>query len=215
MAKTTAPLLSLGASGTVGKTLTFAKWRGVGYVRQRVTPANPRTTPQVLTRDIFSNMGLRWKTAGPLLRAPWERYATGQKFLGRNAFMGQNLAAMRGEADMDDFIGSPGAKGGLPPVSMVLTTVAANGIEAVLVGPTPPTGWTLTAAIAVCFIEQAPEATVTDAIQEVEDLTDPYSCDFTGLTAVPYQVAGWLKWLKPDGSIAYGASLQDKITVTA
>ncbi len=215
MAKTTAPLLSLGARGTIGKTMTFASWRGVGYVRQRVIPANPRSTAQVLTRDIFTNMGLRWKTAGPLSRAPWDRFATGQKFVGRNSYMGQNLAAMRGEADMDNYIGSPGAKGGLAPVSMVLTTVAALGLEAVIVAPAAPTGWTVTAAIAACFIDQTPEATVADAIQEIEDVASPFSCDITGLTATTYQVAGWLEWAKPDGSVAYGASLEDTILVTA
>ncbi len=215
MAKITAPLLSMGASGTIGGVMTFASWRGVGYARQRVTPANPRTTAQVLTRDIFANMGLRWKQGGVLMRAPWDRYAVGQKFVGRNAYMGQNLAAMRGQADMDLYIGSPGAKGGLPAVSLVLTTVAALGIEAVIVGPTPPTGWTLTSAIATCFIDQTPEATVADTIQEVEDVTDPYSCDFTGLTATTYQVQAWLKWAKPDASIAYGASISDTILVTA
>lgn len=215
MAKITAPLLSLGASGTIGGTMTFGRWRGIPYVRQRVTPANPRSTAQVLTRDIFANMGLRWKQAGTLARAPWNRFAVGQKFVGRNAYMGQNLAAMRGESDMDLYIGSPGAKGGLPAVSLVLTSVAANGIEAVIVGPTPPTGWTLTSAIATCFKEQTPEATVTDAIQEIEDASDPYSCDFTGLDAVEYQVQAWLKWTKPDTSIAYGASISGQIVVTA
>lgn len=215
MAKTTAPLLSLGASGTVGGVMTFGSWRGVGYVRQRVTPANPKSTAQVLTRDIFRNMGLRWKQGGPLMRAPWDRYAVGQKFVGRNAYMGDNLQVMRGEADMDLYIGSPGAKGGLPPTSLVLTTVASLGIEAVIVGPTPPTGWTLTSAIASCFIDQTPEATVADVIQEIEDASDPYSCDFTGLTATTYQVQAWLKWAKPDTSIAYGASISDTILVTA
>jgi len=215
MAKTTAPLLSLSARGTIGQVMTFGSWRGVSYVRQHVIPANPRSTAQVLTRDIFSNQGLRWKQGGPLMRAPWDRFAVGQKFVGRNAYMGQNLAAMRGEADMDLYIGSPGAKGGLPPSSLVLTSVASLGIEAVIVGPTPPTGWTLTSAIASCFIDQTPEAAVADTIQEIEDASDPYSCDFTGLTATTYQVQAWLKWAKPDASIAYGASISDTILVTA
>ncbi len=215
MAKITAPLLSMGARGTIGDVMTFASWRGVPYVRQRVTPANPRSTAQVLTRDIFRNYGLRWKQGGALMRAPWNRFATGQKFVGRNAYMGQNLENTRGEADLDLYIGSPGAKGGLPPVSMVLTTVAANGLEAVLVGPTPPTGWTLTSAIITAMIDQTPEATVTDAIQEIEDVSSPYSCDLTGLTATTYAVQGWLKWAKADGSVAYGASISDTILVTA
>lgn len=215
MAKITAPLLSMGARGTIGDVMTYASWRGVPYVRQRVTPANPRSTAQVLTRDIFKRYGQRWKQGGALMRAPWNRFAVGQIPVGRNSYMGQNLAATRGETDLDLYIGSPGAKGGLPPVSMVLTTVASLGLEAVIVGPTPPTGWTLTAAIITAMIDQPPEDVVTDAIQEIEDTSTPYSCDLTGLTAVTYQVQGWLKWAKADGSIAYGASLSDTILVTA
>ncbi len=215
MAKITAPLLSFGARGTIGKVMTFADWRGVPYVRQHVIPANPKSTPQVLTRDIFANMNTRWKQGGPLMRACWDRFAVGQRFVGRNRYMGDNLKAMRGEADMDYYIGSPGAKGGLPPTSLVLGTAASNGIEAVIVGPTPPTGWTLTSAIATCFIDQAPEDAVADVINEIEDASDPYSCDFTGLTTTTYQVQAWLKWLKPDATIAYGASISDTILVTS
>lgn len=215
MAKVTAPLLSFGASGTIAKVQTYASWRGVPYARKHVIPANPQSTAQVLTRDIFANYNTRWKQGGPLMRAPWDRFAVGQKFVGRNSYMGKNLNLTRGEADMDAYIGSPGAKGGLPPTSLVLTTVAALGIEAVVVGPTPPTGWTLTSAIATCFIDQTPEATVADIIQEIEDASSPYSCDFTGLTATTYQVQAWLKWAKPDASVAYGASISDTILVTA
>ncbi|KKL81950.1 hypothetical protein LCGC14_1989670, partial [marine sediment metagenome] len=31
---------------------------------------------------------------------------------------------------------------------------------------------------------------------------------------VEYLVQGWLKWAKPDGSIAYGASISGQIVVT-
>lgn len=214
MAKTTGPLLSLGASGTIARTVTFAKWRGVGYARQRVTPANPQSTAQTLTRDIFRNYELRWKQGGPLMRAAFDRFANGQKFVGRNAYMGQNLNLTRGDADMSAYIGSPGAKGGLAPTSLVLTTVAAGGIEGVIVGPTPPTGWTLTSAIMTCLKNQTPELVVGDVVQEIEDTSSPYSCDITGLDTVLYWCQAWLKWAKPDGSVAYGASISDSITVT-
>ncbi len=215
MAKVTGPLLSLGATGTIAKIQTYAKWRGVPYVRRHVVPANPKSTAQVLTRDIFTALGVRWKQGGPLMRAPWDRFAVGQQFLGVNQYLGKNINLTRGDADMAAYIGSPGAKGGLPATSLVLTTVASLGIEAVIVGPTPPTGWTLTSAIATCLIDQAPEAVAGDIVQEVEDATDPYSCDFTGLTAVDYFVQAWLKWAKADGSVAYGASISDTILVTA
>lgn len=214
MAKVTAPLLSFGASGTIAKVQTYATWRGVPYARRHVIPANPKSTDQVLTRDIFRNLDLRWKQAGPLARAPWDRFAVGQKFVGRNAYLGKNIAATRGDADMANYIGSPGAKGGLPASSLVLTTVAANGLEGVIVGPTPPTGWTLTSAIMTILKNQAPEDTVADVIAEGEDTSTPYSVDITGLDTVLYWCQAWLKWAKPDGSVAYGASIVDSIVVT-
>ena len=214
MAKVTAPLLSFDARGKIADTQVYANWRGVKYVRRHTIPQNPKTTAQVLTRDIFANLEIRWKQGGVLMRAPWDRFATGQKFVGRNAYLGQNIAATRGEVDLALYIGSPGAKGGLAPTSLALTTVAANGIEAVVVAPAAPTGWTLTSAICTCLKDQTPEATVTDVIQEVEDVAAPFSCDFTGLDITTYFVQAWLKWAKPDASVAYGASIVDSILVT-
>jgi len=215
MAKVKGPLLSLGASGTIGKVQTYGKWRGVPTVRSHVIPANPKSTAQVLTRDIFKALNVRWKQGGPILRAPWNRFATGQKFLGINAYLGKNINLTRGDADMDNYIGSPGAKGGLAPLTLVLTTVAAGGIEAVVTAPAAPTGWTLTAAQVTALKDQAPEAVAGDVVQEGEDLVAaPYQVDFTGLSIVEYNVQAWLKWAKPDGSIAYGASISDQIVVT-
>jgi hypothetical protein len=46
VAKLKAPLLSLGASGAIGKTLVFFGWKGIDAVREYVIPANPKTAPQ-------------------------------------------------------------------------------------------------------------------------------------------------------------------------
>jgi hypothetical protein len=53
MAKVTGPLMSLDASGTVGKTTTFSKWKGRNYVRLRVIPQNPQSADQVDTRGFL------------------------------------------------------------------------------------------------------------------------------------------------------------------
>ena len=50
MAKLKAPLLSLGASGAVGKSLVFANWKGLDIVREYVIPANPKSTAQGIQR---------------------------------------------------------------------------------------------------------------------------------------------------------------------
>lgn len=215
MAKLTAPLLSFGASGTIAKVQTYSTWRGVPYARRHVIPANPRTTGQVLTRDIFAAQENRWKRGGPIMRTPWDRFAVGQKFVGRNAYIGKNIAAMRGDADLAAYIGSPGAKGGLAASTLVLTTVAALGIEAVVTVPAAPTGWTVTSVQVTAEVDQAPEDVVADVVEEGEDVATPFQVDFTGLTAVIYFVQAWVKWAKPDTSVAYGASISDSILVTA
>ncbi|GAH91485.1 unnamed protein product, partial [marine sediment metagenome] len=51
MAKLKAPLMSLGASGQLAKTLVFFPWKGISAVREYVIPANPDTQLQKDQRD--------------------------------------------------------------------------------------------------------------------------------------------------------------------
>ena len=50
MAKLKAPLLSLGASGALGKAIVFFDWKGLDVAREYVIPANPKTAPQLTQR---------------------------------------------------------------------------------------------------------------------------------------------------------------------
>lgn len=209
MAKPTGPLLSLGASGTLAKTLVFSKWKGRPYVRRHVIPSNPNTSEQQLTRNVFSFSSGIWKGAPTLLRAPWDRFAVGQVLTGRNAFIGKNTSALRAAALLTDWLGSPGAKGGLAPESIVLTPTS-GGLDVAFVVPAPPTGWTLSGAVAAAILDQDPQAPTTTQTTVGEDVSDPFTVVLTGLTpSVDYVVSAWLRWTKPDGSIAYGASIND------
>lgn len=58
MARVTGPLMSMEASGTIGKTLTFANWVGRQYVRRWTRPANPQTQNQMDQRNAFSIIGV-------------------------------------------------------------------------------------------------------------------------------------------------------------
>ena len=213
MAKLTAPLLSFDARGKIGDTMVFSNWRGVPYARRYVIPGNPQSLGQTLTRDIWRGLDMRWKQAGVLMRAPWDRFADGQKFVGRNAYLGKNIAVIRGDAGMDDYLGSPGAKGGLAPISIILTTVAGGGLECAFTNPAAPDGWTLTSAIATFLKEQAPEDAVADVIVEGEDLA-AVTVDVTGLDTVAYWAQAWLKWDKGGGVVAYGPSISATLAVT-
>ncbi len=51
MAKLKAPLLSLGASGQLGKSLVYFPWKGLNVVREYIIPSNPQTSAQNTQRD--------------------------------------------------------------------------------------------------------------------------------------------------------------------
>jgi len=54
MAKLKAPLLSMGASGQLGKTLVYTPWKGLHNVRTYVIPSNPKSQPQMDQRGYLS-----------------------------------------------------------------------------------------------------------------------------------------------------------------
>jgi len=214
MGKITGPLMSLGASGTLGKTLTYSTWRGIKYVRQRVIPENPNTTGQAETRNVFKMLVAAWKLMPTLVVTPWDTFALGRPFTGRNAWIGQNIAVLRNDTDLNDMIASPGARGGLPPDSIV----SASGVGTVtitFVPPAVPTGWTLVAAVGAVIKDQDPSVAFVDVWTAGEDTAAPFdTVVLAGLDAVLYQVFGWLQWTKPDGRTAYSVSLQTTETPT-
>lgn len=214
MSRTTAPLLGFDASGAIAKTLVYGKWRGVSYARRYIIPANPQTAGQTLTRSLFARLREMWKVNPTIGRAPWEAFATGRKFLGLNAFIGENVRVIRGDADMQDFIGSPGARGGLPPASVSITQSATTGaIDVLVTNPTIPTGWTFTAAQAVGFQDGDPVVDLVGDMVANEELVADTTFTLTGFPAATACVAAaWLKWTKPNGEIAYSVGTTAAVT---
>lgn len=213
MAKPTAPLLSFGASGSLAQSLVYSKWKGRPYVRRHVVPSNPQSTAQTLTRDIFRNLNSVWKLAGTGVVSAWDRFASGQVKTGRNAFVGQNLAALRGQTDLANWIWSPGAKGGLP-VGGVVFTPGANQCQVDITAPALPTGWAITAAWAASILDAAPESMTEYTSVEGMDAAAAYSITLTGLTTGDNAVGAWFEYTKADGSTAYGASTVSLETIT-
>lgn len=210
MAKTTAPLLSFGAAGQIARTGVYASWKGIPYVRRYVIPANPRTTKQQVTRNIFKTLQQMWLLAPPDLKAPFELNAAGRPYTPNNKFTSSNLRGVDTSTpptSFDFFVGSPGAKGGLPPLSLTLTP-ASGQITAAVGSPQIPDDWTITQAVGVCFEDQDPQVDFAGTIQAQTDTSSPYSLVFTGLTAATdYVVSAWLEWTRPDGTTAYSTSL--------
>lgn len=214
MAKPIGPLLSLSASGSIANTLTFSKWRGIPYIRQRVIPSNPQSSAQTLTRNAFKWTSDVWRSAPTLVRAPWSSQAAGQPFTDRNAFMGANTEVLRPEVDIQNLIFSNGSLGGLAP-SSIATVAGSTQIQVDFTNPAAPTGWTLVSAVAAAILDQDPQTELNDTWTAGEDSATQAQVILTGLTAsVLYVVGGWLEWLKPDGTTAYGASLVTTETPT-
>ena len=209
MAKTKAPLLSFGGSGSVAKTVVYSTWKGVKYARQHVIPANPQTTAQMVVRRTFALLREIWKVAPELLTAPWNSFAQGRPFTGMNKLVGENVRVLNGEADMLNFIGSPGSKGGLPPDSVVAATgTVAGEVTATFLVPVPPTGWTLTRCVAIAFPDQAPDGIFTGPIASGSDATNPYVVTLGGFVpGADVIVCGWLEWVKPNGDTAYSVGV--------
>ena len=213
MATNTAPLLSFSASGQVAKTQVYSHWRGVPYVRKYVVPANPQTAGQTETRSVFTWLSNIWKNSGSLQQAPWTLFTAGQPLYNRNSFMGKNIKVLRPGTTTTAFIGSPGAKGGLAPTSIAVTP-GANQLTVAFTNPTAPTGWTLAAAVAMAVLNADPHTSTTYTTVAGEDDTTFNSVVLTGLAASLYTVSAWLQWTKPDGTTAYGVSINATATPT-
>lgn len=91
MARVSGPLMSVGASGTFAKTLTYATWKGRAYVRQRVIPANPKTALQTGIRAMFAYVAALWQSLGAPAKATWDAEATAKGISPFNAYASKNM----------------------------------------------------------------------------------------------------------------------------
>jgi len=91
MAKVFAPFLSIGASGTVAKTLTASTWKGREYMKQRFVPNNPKSDRQVARRATMSDGVSKWRFRSDLISAAnktlWASYGDKHQISGFNRFM--------------------------------------------------------------------------------------------------------------------------------
>lgn len=212
MARTTAPLLSFDAGGQIAKTQVYATWKGRPYVRRYVVPSNPRTAGQTQTRDVFAWLMQAWKfwPAGAI--DAWNSYADSLRITNRNAFAKLNVSPLRGETVITDITLSPAAKSGIVAQAAVPTS-GASQITMTLTAPDLPIGWTISRAYALAIPQQNPQTEAKYDIGSAFDDTAPWAPVITGLTTgTLYVVGGWFRFVKPDGSFAYGPSLQSTST---
>ncbi|HWN10115.1 MAG TPA: hypothetical protein VNO50_12765 [Pyrinomonadaceae bacterium] len=95
MTKIDAGLLSFGASGTIGKTMTFSSWKGRPYVRRRVIPSNPRTGGQTGVRAGMKWGSRAWANLGSTPQSSWDSLAAATNISPFNAFIGTGQRRLR------------------------------------------------------------------------------------------------------------------------
>ncbi|MGI9862075.1 hypothetical protein SDD30_11920 [Moorella naiadis] len=89
MAKVTAPLMSMDASGALGRALVFAKWKGINYARRYTIPMNPNTVNQEKIRGYFTQAVTSWHGESPETRAMWNAAVRGRPLTGMNYYVAQ------------------------------------------------------------------------------------------------------------------------------
>lgn len=214
MARTVAPLLSFNAGGQIAKTQVYATWKGRPYVRRYVVPSNPNTAQQQMTRNVFSWLMQAWKfwPAGAI--DAWDAYADSLRITNRNAFAKLNVSPLREQTTVTAITLSPAAKSGIVAQAAV-PTPGAGQITMTLTPPDLPNGWEISRAYALAIPQQDPTTEQDFRIASAFDDTAPWAPVITGLEAGQlYVVGGWFRYLKPDGSFAFGQSVQSTSTPT-
>lgn len=206
-----APIVS-DARGRFGG-LVMSAWRGVRLARRFRSPSNPQTTDQMKVRRLFQNLTRAWTVQNTETRAAWVAFASGKDFTGRNSLIAKNVPAMNDQTDADDFFGTPGDASTIPPLSTAI--VPSDGaLEVTITPPTVPSGWTVAACTAYCFLDADWSAASEDVAQvEAVDVTTPFVCDLTGLTnGSEYQVRSFIRWTAPDATTRYSACIAEQAT---
>ena len=155
----------------------------------------------------------RYKLAPPTVRAPWDAFATGRPFLGHNKFVGENNRLLVGQTDFTAAIMSPGARGGLPPATVVAATGVGTGeIDVTITPPADlPDGWTIVEIAAAAFPQQNPVGLFVGPFVAGVDVVPTNAITLAGFSsAANVQAFGWVVYEKPNAQLAYSVSLADE-----
>lgn len=150
--KVTGPGLSISASGKLAGVLVASTWKGRPYMRQLVTPANPKSGGQVGTRAMMAFLGQNWVNLTAGEQATWEALGEDIKASPFNAFVKYNMnrwtqftAPKVDPAQAAGTVPVMGALTATPGVrqislSQVITTL--NGIWGMIICMSTTTGFT-------------------------------------------------------------------------
>lgn len=133
MARVQGPLHSDQANGTFAGSLTFARWKGRDYVRQRVDPANPKSALQTGVRSMMSWLSKRWASVSAPNKATWDAIAESLQISAFNAFIRGNMDRWDDSDAPSD--ATPAAEAGTAVTITTFTTTGDAGYVDVSITP--------------------------------------------------------------------------------
>jgi len=215
MARLTAPLLSLGASGSIAKSIVYASWKGIPYARVHVTPANPKSAGQQEVRGVFATLSEMWKRMPQLARDPFVYAVRGLPLTARNKHVQLNVAALQGESDLNKLVMGVASGSAIPFVTApgvdgtdgTITCTATEGIA--------PEGMTLSQAVGAACLDGDPSPVLTVITTVGDKSSSPYTFVVTVATDDTYQFACWPIYTRDSDGVKFaGAPLRSQVVVT-
>jgi len=187
MVKVYGPMMSLDASGTLGNAVTFSKWKGRNYVRERVIPANPKSGPQVGRRVMFGWLSEQWDGLSDANKATWQDLADQLVALPFNAYLGHNME--RWHNFKPPTMAYPATETGTPATSDLDSAGwEENRIKILKINVAVADGW----GYIICASDSTP---VTPAVHllklvVIDDSVNPVTCYWTPPTRTTWYFRG-------------------------
>ena len=91
MATVKGPLFSLDASGSIGGSVVYSKWKGRNYVRRHAIPSNPKSGGQLSVRAMMRFLSQYWATLTSGEQADWATRAAVTNISPFNAYIQYNM----------------------------------------------------------------------------------------------------------------------------
>lgn len=215
MARLTAPLLSLGASGSIAKSLVFASWKGVPYARVHVIPANPQSVAQQEVRGVFSTLNNLWKRMGVQARLPFQNAVRGLAMTDRNKHVQENVAALIDKANMNDLVMSIAGGNAIIPINVTAVDGTNGRVACFAEAPPAPPGYTIGYMVGVAVADGDPSPALSPLCYEASDAAAPYAFDIFCLIDGIYQVGIWARWVRDADQMGFvSEAVRFQVTVT-
>lgn len=215
MARLTAPLMSLAASGTIGKAITFSVWKGIPYARVRVIPANPNSTGQQEIRGVFSTLCEMWKRFPIEARLPFDHAVRGQPLTARNKHIQVNAAALQGQVNCNDLVMSIAGGSAVVPINVIAVDGTNGHVSCAADAPAAPPGYTISYMSGIATLDGDPSPLIVLPTYTADDPAPPYAWDIVCNVDAVYQVGIFAVWIRNSDSKAFcSAAVRSQVTVT-